>query len=316
MKIFTHNKIIQFNKNQLQQKLVVIVLTAIVAINVAQAKTVEGVSYEYPDGAILLDFGHTDYIYALWNTVMSYTVGTSLSNATDCDGNTTSIGVEVYDAFSAINYSGELSLDSFPDNVSLDNFYGGVYSSDENEPTGGFKLTGLSTDKEYELIILSSRKDITENREVQFVITGSSAADTLYVDCASNTKTISGTYAPDSDGNISIDVSAGPNNENSYGWYHLNAMMVIEKEKSNGISEIEKGTEDCTVYPNPAHNLITVEVMQSSVVKILNYSGKVFQEEKVKAGATGLSLDLNPGLYIVQVTGSDNSINTSKLIVE
>ena len=168
--------------------------------------------YQYPIGAILFDFGggnSPDY----WNNVSSYSVGTVVTNAIDCDGVATSVGLDIYDAFPGANYAGPSGLDDslgLPDYASYDNFYGGVGDSDS---IGGIMLTGLNANKEYVLSIFSSRKDVTENREVQFVITGSSV-DTLWINSSSNTNLLSGSYYPDTDGTIKVEVSHGPNNEN------------------------------------------------------------------------------------------------------
>jgi type IX secretion system substrate protein len=76
------------------------------------------------------------------------------------------------------------------------------------------------------------------------------------------------------------------------------------------------------IFPNPARNYVNVSINQSAVdlnVKLVNSLGQVMQVMQVKAGTSiTLTLDVHnyaQGTYILQVTGSDGTFQTSKVLI-
>ena len=80
--------------------------------------------------------------------------------------------------------------------------------------------------------------------------------------------------------------------------------------------------KEILVFPNPARNYVNVSVSKAEVdlnVKLINQVGQVMQVMQVKAGSgTLLTFDLHnyaQGTYFVQVSGSDGTMQTNKVII-
>ncbi|HEY4788746.1 MAG TPA: T9SS type A sorting domain-containing protein, partial [Bacteroidales bacterium] len=70
------------------------------------------------------------------------------------------------------------------------------------------------------------------------------------------------------------------------------------------------------IYPNPATNYFNIELSEKSTVQILSLSGSVLVSEAGKEGVNTIQFNLGPGLYMVKVTGENNNIRISKIIVK
>lgn len=71
-----------------------------------------------------------------------------------------------------------------------------------------------------------------------------------------------------------------------------------------------------TVYPNPAHDYIHVDVGEKSTIKIMDISGKVITAGIIEHGISKIKLDVEPGNYIVEIVNSKKQISTSKIIIK
>jgi chitodextrinase len=250
-----------------------------------------------------------------WNNVSLTTQ--NISGAINTEGETTSVGLNVYDAFSSVNFDGPTGLDAsvgIPDAASGDSFWGSAIEyAGFLEPTGGIEINGLNPAIEYKLVILSSRMNSSGNRETNFKITGA-ATNTLAINSVNNSSTISGTYKSAADGTIKIDVSPGQNNDNSLKFYYFSTLQ-LSYDIATGLSSFDGEVEPVIVFPNPATNELNVKVTNRSELAIMDVTGKILQYGTVDKGNNNLQLDLKTGVYFLRVVSSDNSISTSKLIV-
>ncbi len=194
---------------------------------------------------ILIDFGSNPSA-APWINYANPNSGV-LANLPNSFGIPTEISLEVFDAFNGINTNGtqnpDLSLE-IPSTASGDSFFGNTVTfSDKIEATGGIRLSNLEPNKEYSLTIFASR-DATDNRETQYVCTGSKQ-DTAFLNVANNRSTVvTFSDVPSAEGTIEIVASPGPNNNNSYRFFYLGALII--EYQSDFIPEPELHV----VYPN------------------------------------------------------------------
>ncbi|TWT72709.1 hypothetical protein Pla123a_40080 [Posidoniimonas polymericola] len=116
-----------------------------------------------------------------------------------------------------------------PVDATDDYYFGhsGAFGGGDDNPTGGFKLTGLDQNLAYDFLFFSSRTGVNDNRETAFSVTGSNVGSGLTATSNNDSEvlTISG-IMPDANSEIAISVSAGPNNDNGNGFYYVNLMQV------------------------------------------------------------------------------------------
>jgi len=70
------------------------------------------------------------------------------------------------------------------------------------------------------------------------------------------------------------------------------------------------------VYPNPTSGGVDVQVNEHSTISILDVNGKLLVKKIIEKGTTRVPLNLKSGLYYVRIVGENNSVSTSKLMVE
>lgn len=187
---------------------------------------------------VLVDFG-TSTTVVPWNT-LSNPVSGVIDNLKDTSMEATGIRLFVSDAFSNINQSGttESSLLDYSSLVSNDSFYGNAQSfAGAIEPTAGITLEGLDPEKDYEFTFFASRMGAADVRETQYDITGTTTL-TRVLDVSQNTNTlVTAHMKPRADGTISIAVSAGANNTNSFGFFYLGAMTLTFEGDARPVNE-------------------------------------------------------------------------------
>ncbi|MBN1481006.1 T9SS type A sorting domain-containing protein [candidate division KSB1 bacterium] len=218
-----------------KQKLVIILFLLSVCLCQIYAQT----------STILVDFGSNPSA-APWINFSSPTSGV-LHNLPNSLGGPTAISLEVFDAFNGINTNGTQNPDpslEIPNTASGDSFFGNTVTwSDRIEPTGGIRLSNLDPEKEYTITIFASR-DATDNRETQYVCTGSKQ-DTSYLNVAGNRNTVvTFSDVPTAAGTIEIVASTGPNNNNSYGFFYMGALIMKYQSDANPTPELQM------VHPN------------------------------------------------------------------
>ena len=89
------------------------------------------------------------------------------------------------------------------------------------------KLSRLDKDKKYNLCFFGSRSSASDNRETKYTAKGNNEV-VCYLDVSSNktTTACANNVQPNSNGEIIIKITAGENNNNSYGFYYINAMRL------------------------------------------------------------------------------------------
>lgn len=181
---------------------------------------------------VLVDFGDPGITSPTpWNNLTGYTEGAALSHMLNRDGLITPLSISVYDAFGGINTGGTDAPDeslNMPATATRDSYYGcTTLFGTVLEPTGGLEISGLDPNKAYTMEMFASRMSATDNRETRYVFSGITQ-DTSYLDPVGNTsQTVSVTLKPKADGTIRMDVSPGPNNNNSSGFYYTGALRII-----------------------------------------------------------------------------------------
>lgn len=70
------------------------------------------------------------------------------------------------------------------------------------------------------------------------------------------------------------------------------------------------------LYPNPAHNMVTVKSPVEYVISISDVSGKIIFQQKSTAIQTEINLEgFSEGTYFVQITG-ESFYSVQKLMVQ
>ena len=107
------------------------------------------------------------------------------------------------------------------DEVAVDAFWGDMWM-----PDGQLTVSNLNKSEKYDFIFYGSRRDVGDNRETVYTVTGNNSGSGS-LNTANNSgevATVTG-IAPDDAGNIVIRVSAGPNNTTPERFYYLNTMI-------------------------------------------------------------------------------------------
>ncbi len=206
-----------------------------------------------------IDFGNASTATpGNWNNVIATSLnqeGISVNLITN-SGAATGINLLIDDSFDLVNTAGTTSPNAalpFPASSTRDSFFGEAVAFNGNiNATGGFTLSGLDVNKFYTFNIFSSRTGVSDNRETQFTVTGVSTEVTALN--ASNNTSLT-TYVmnmkPDAAGKITFKAEKGPNNNNSNGFYYLNALELISTTTPYVIGG---GTPELNlVYPNGGH---------------------------------------------------------------
>jgi len=85
--------------------------------------------------------------------------------------------------------------------------------------------------------------------------------------------------------------------------------VVLNLPKTTvGIDDNEKQS-DFNIYPNPAQDLITLEMNVDDTVRIFNINGAKVLEKKLNAGRHEIKINqLSQGIYTVQVKGESKRL--------
>ncbi len=181
--------------------------------------------------ALYLAFGTASGTPNGWNRLTSPEQGATLVNMKDTDGTESSVGLTLLEGFYGYNAEGAATTTTdfnMPSAVSQPNLFGNtkIFGS-KIVAQSKFRLSGLNKDKSYNICYFGSRMNVVDNRETEYAATGSNevkvylnvSGNTSNTACASNIK-------PNSSGEITITVTAGPNNNNANGFFHINAMRI------------------------------------------------------------------------------------------
>ncbi len=194
-----------------------------------------GGSFEFTD-PIYLDFGQAVGVNG-WNGITGNTVGFSISNLIDINGEFTGISYTMLERFNGVNTNGvpynSSTPFSIPESVARRSFFGHALPwNNVTYANGIFKLYGLDPNKSYELCYYGSREGGDVNaRETAFIAEG---ANTSTVTVLTSTTPPAhppvvcapAAVTPNSNGEITITVTAGPNNTHANKFFYINAMRI------------------------------------------------------------------------------------------
>lgn len=253
-----------------------------------------------------------------WNLLSSYTSNAVISNLRDINGDLTDISVSIIDRFTGINSSGPTSTTTqmdLPTDVTEQSFYGNTsFFNGVVTPYATIKLSSLNVEKKYDFSIFASRMNSLDNRETYYKFSGQAAVDTiLYLNASNNSsETVRAlNVAPDGDGVITIEIGAGPNNNNKYGFYYITALSFTPNLKSD-IHESE--CLSFGLYPNPSDKILNIQTNEKlDAVKIMNIKGEILLDIFQKVPNQINIEKLKPGLYIMSVN-KNNVIKNYKFI--
>ncbi len=254
-----------------------------------------------------------------WNVLGDFRENARATYLRDINGNATDVSLVVTERFNHINGAGAQTTQTdmnMPPQVSAASFYGNTAPfMNIIVPKSTIKFTALNPDELYDFSMFSSRMSVSDNRETYFKFTGTIENDTtLYLDASNNSsntvKAIG--ISPNAAGEIFIEVGPGPNNNNSTGFYYLNAMNIKPQNVSSAINETN--ISKLHVYPNPftdnLHIFISDEV---DWIHIMSMDGKLLKTLKDFTPNTVNQLmlsGLQKGVYILK------SGNSSCLIIK
>src|SRR5690606_7638324 len=195
-----------------------------------------GGSFEFVD-PIYLDFGQATAVDG-WNGITTNTVGFSISNLKDINNEFTGISYTMLERFNGVNTNGvplaNPTIFPIPESVARRSFFGHAldWGTTPAYEKGVFRLYGLDPEKSYELCYYASREGGDVNvRETAFIAEG---AKTSTVSVLTSTMppahppVVCSTtgVTPNSNGEITITVTAGSNNTHVNKFFYINAMRI------------------------------------------------------------------------------------------
>lgn len=255
------------------------------------------VNYIPTEKNYLVDFNLNSTLHPTsgnWNNVNGFAVSTPISLVDDL-GYSSAIQVAITDNFSQSNELGASQPSGtiiFPATALKDAVYG-----DNTNPIGVITLTGLNVDKIYSFEIFGSRKEVTDNRETQYTVTGSSS-QSVTLNPSSNASLTSQIVdiAPTPNGTLTLTVAKGSNNDNSSGFYYLNALKLKERNvvMPDVLLDCEDGTTNklavLNVFSNgPGQSNADMVVVDNPNPSGINTSSKVVQFTRRTSGADAAS---------------------------
>ncbi|MDL2297087.1 choice-of-anchor J domain-containing protein [Bacteroidales bacterium OttesenSCG-928-C03] len=70
------------------------------------------------------------------------------------------------------------------------------------------------------------------------------------------------------------------------------------------------------IYPNPSNGLITISVIENSMVKIHDITGRLLESQRIDTGETTLNISQAAGVYILRVESESGKVSTHKLVIK
>ncbi|WP_294081610.1 DUF4886 domain-containing protein [Proteiniphilum sp. UBA5384] len=184
---------------------------------------------------VYVDFGEAGKLSSFpWNNMTSTIVGSSIE-LVDEDGAELGIELIIKQKFGGRNSGGptvtQIPEFTLPETASNDSFFGNLTEfNGQTSPEGEIEIKGLNSERKYDFLFFSSRA-AADNRETKYTVRGTNEK-IVYLDASSNIAKVVGTQGiqPRSNGTVSINVTYGPNNNNEYKFFYINAMKLSVTE--------------------------------------------------------------------------------------
>ena len=170
----------------------------------------------------------------------------------DSTGNTTGVSLAADDAnrFNAYNSDGStLASPGFPADVKRESFFGNDVSFNGFiRPQATWQFSGFDPNDDLIFTFFASRMGVTDNREGLYEVVGASTESATLNASNNDSNFASVTVKADALGNVVLNMSKGPNNDNGFGFYYLNAMTIeIVPEPSSAMLILVAGLGLCAV---------------------------------------------------------------------
>ncbi len=184
---------------------------------------------------LLFDFGRTDLQTSPgWNNVVPAT--TTLFATFDSANTLTPIGFEITDTFFQTGEPSQLGSEApagdaaaYPVSATDDYFFGHTtaFAGADPNPLGQFKLFNLDPGKAYDFTFFASRQVVTDIRDASYAVNGANSASGVLNASNNNTEVLKLTgIVPDANNEIFVDLTPGPDNDNSNGFFYIGLMQV------------------------------------------------------------------------------------------
>ena len=186
----------------------------------------------------LIDFGANDTTTTVvadgesiqWNNFTG-TVGQTddgiFEGIVSTEGATSDLYIEMLSRFNGVNQSGTSDSGIFPDTATSDSLFGNVetFSGLENV-LPSFIIGGFDNSKTYDITFYGSRL-AGDNRETLYSLTGAGSTEVALnvADNIAETVTAAGVQ-PNSIGEIQVDITPGPNNDNANHFIYLGVLQI------------------------------------------------------------------------------------------
>jgi hypothetical protein len=226
-------------------------------------------------GTLLMDFGDpastsggTTGVAVTWNDIPTSIALADVGDFLDLvttNGTPTTIGIRMLSRFNGANENGTTASTLFPANATRDSLYGNTESFNNLENvTPKFQVIGLTAGASYNLSFYASRTGATDNRETRYTVTGTASAS-VDLNVAGNISTLAplnGVVA-DANGEITIELFPGPNNNNANHFTYLGVLTIQSVSTPSERVLIDfgaGGTPTGVVEPDPGiiwNNVVT-----------------------------------------------------------
>jgi len=190
---------------------------------------------------LLFDFGSSSTLTAhgpapddpanFWNNVtdgISKTVGGQLSALVTAGNVPTAISLVILSRFNGANTNGTLASEQFPQDATRDSLFGNTETfSGLGNVFPSFKLTGLDPRLTYQFTFYASRMGVSDNRQTLYTVTGAHKGFATLNPAGNIDGFVAlSAVAPTAEGEITVSLSPGAANNNSYHFTYLGAMRV------------------------------------------------------------------------------------------
>ncbi|WP_269540602.1 Ig-like domain-containing protein [Cerasicoccus fimbriatus] len=198
---------------------------------------------------IYLDFGGGNTVTGTsetWNMVaVDSTIRNAVGNGTgtpaelvgdllNASGQSTGISLTMTDTVGGSNQNGT-TAGPYPSGATSDSLYGqnGTWSSFTDNGQAVFIFSNLDPATSYSFTFYASRTSVSDNRETQYTLTGSSSRS-VTLDAANNVSSTAqiNDMQPNATGDMILTVSKGANNTNSNGFFYIGA-VIIDNQQAN-----------------------------------------------------------------------------------
>jgi hypothetical protein len=189
-------------------------------------------------GTLLVDFGDpastsggTTGPAVTWNDIPTSIALADVGDFLDLvttHGTPTSLGIRMLARFNGANENGTTTSTLFPANATRDSLYGNTESFNNLENiVPKFQIIGLNAGAAYNLSFYASRTGATDNRETRYTVTGA-ATVTADLNASGNINTLASLngVVADSNGEITIELTPGPNNNNANHFTYLGVLTL------------------------------------------------------------------------------------------